>query len=69
MEKLCEHCGERPAITSGLPWYAAILLFLMGSAGASGRYCKDCAGGRSFIALLFASMVLTAGFVLLVIFW
>jgi len=41
----------------------------MGSAGASGRYCKDCAGGRTFLALLFAGCFLLVTFTLVVIFW
>ena len=69
MAKLCEHCKESPVVTDSLPWYAAALLFLMGDIGTSGRYCADCAGGRNFIVLLFASAALLIGFVLLVIFW
>lgn len=69
MTKLCEQCEENPAVTGSLPWYAVALLFLIGGIETSGRYCADCAGGRNFIALLFAFAVLLIGFVVLVIFW
>ncbi|MET0718840.1 MAG: hypothetical protein ABWY34_10640 [Pseudoxanthomonas sp.] len=42
---------------------------MTGTWGGYERYCSECAGGRSFIALLFAAAVALAAFVLLVIFW
>ena len=68
MSELCRHCNENPA-TGNLRWYAATLYFVLGSLGTSGPYCEDCAGGRSFVALLFIVIALLVAFVLGVIFW
>ena len=69
MSELCSQCNERPAVTTAHHWHSIFAFFLLGSTGASGLYCKDCAGGRTFLALLFAGCFLLVTFVLVVIFW
>ena len=69
MTRLCSQCEEKPAVTGNQPWYAALLLFVFGFPSGCEGYCVDCAGGRNFIALLFAIIVALAAFVLLVVFW
>ena len=69
MSTPCAQCGERPAVPGALAWYAVFLFLLFGTSGWSDRYCRDCAGGRNFLALLVAAGVVVGGFVLTVIFW
>lgn len=69
MTRLCSQCEEKPAVTEHPPWYAAMLLFVLGFPSGYEAYCADCAGGRNFIALLFAIIAALMVFVLLVVFW
>ena len=69
MSKLCSQCNERVATTSPPAWPTLVLLFFLGDLGIAGRYCDDCAGGRNFIAILFALCIAIVAFVLVVTFW
>lgn len=69
MSKPCSQCNERIATIGAPAWYGIILLFLLGDLGMSGRYCDDCASGRNFIAILFATCIALVAFVFVVIFW
>ena len=52
-----------------MPWYAVVLFALSGQPGWSSRYCRECAGGRNFIAMLVAGLVLGLAFLIAVIIW
>ncbi len=69
MSKLCSQCNEHLATTSAPAWYGIILLWFLGDLGMSDRFCDDCAGGRNFIAILFAICIAIMAFVVVVIFW
>lgn len=69
MSERCDQCRESPAVTSAPHWYAVLAIVLLGSIASSGRYCKDCAGGRTFLALLFGACTIVVAFVVVVALW
>jgi len=66
---MCARCGERPAESgSSLGLSSLLTIPLLGIVPAA-RYCKDCGGGDSTLAVGVLAVVAVIGFLLLVVFW
>jgi hypothetical protein len=63
----CSHCGVETETTESLAWYVVPFYLVLGILPRTRGLCRDCAGGRNFLALLAAAAVLVAAFVVTVI--
>jgi hypothetical protein len=65
---ICEQCRENKA-TTRMPWWTSLASIFLPEIGAREKLCKDCAGGRKFLALLVLAAAAFIVFVLAVIVW
>jgi hypothetical protein len=63
----CSHCGVETEKTESLAWYVVPFYLVLGILPRTRDLCRDCAGGRNFLALLALVALLAAAFVVAVI--